>query len=186
MSFGRNISISKKQLAEHWMMKPDWLDEFGYAGVDNGYYDDELVSDECWACGDAGSKIQRAHIESHCVGGPSDPDNIVLLCVGCHGESEHLSVDTFWNWLRHKRKSEWTPAIKHTEKRMDAAGFGWSNMAFFIDEMGPLEAVKFMCKKTHCGWVPEDKKEQWVESMVKGLFNYKWLLEDQKKWEIRK
>lgn len=41
--------------------------------------------DTCWACGMSQSRLQKAHILSHCSGGSSVAENFFLLCRACHG-----------------------------------------------------------------------------------------------------
>ena len=60
----------------------------------------------CMACGRF-KKIQRAHILPVCEGGDNSLSNIHLLCAGCHGESENLSGEKYWNWMRHVNSTEY-------------------------------------------------------------------------------
>lgn len=58
----------------------------------------------CWGCGYE-RKLQGAHIIPHCLGGKSEPSNLVLLCSECNRENPHCeSQEDFFNWLKAKKR----------------------------------------------------------------------------------
>lgn len=63
--------------------------------------DGQIVRDQCWACGSS-NMIQRCHITPKHEGGADSADNLHLLCVVCHQESENLVGVDYWNWYKHK------------------------------------------------------------------------------------
>lgn len=73
-----------------------WMEE---NGVENYLF----ISDTgatCMACGFYRG-IQRCHILPLCEGGDNSLKNIHLLCRNCHSESEFLSGEAYWKWMRH-------------------------------------------------------------------------------------
>jgi hypothetical protein len=73
-----------------------WMEE---NGVENYLF----ISDTgatCMACGFYHG-IQRCHILPLCEGGDNSLKNIHLLCRNCHSESEFLSGEAYWKWMRH-------------------------------------------------------------------------------------
>ena len=80
----------------------------------------DRATEFCWACGykaripktssssseDSGSPLDRCHIIAAAMGGSCEPENFVLLCNPCHGESPSVSdPEVMWNWIK-KRASE--------------------------------------------------------------------------------
>lgn len=53
----------------------------------------------CFACMAGRTILQRCHILPKCEGGSDDVENIHLLCVPCHLESEYLTGDLYWSWF---------------------------------------------------------------------------------------
>lgn len=96
----RNDTPTRERIAAYWF--PKHFARFGKTRTG----DDELLADECWACGN-GTRVERCHIHSFDDGGPNTADNLVLLCRPCHDESEFLSPDGFWTWIRSKRQVDW-------------------------------------------------------------------------------
>jgi hypothetical protein len=43
-----------------------------------------FAPDICWACGNFGADVERAHIIPHSGGGGMEPSNFFLLCHACH------------------------------------------------------------------------------------------------------
>ncbi len=56
----------------------------------------------CFACGRPDTV--RAHIKARAEGGSDSADNLHLFCGGCHTDSEVLSGDPYWTWLRSIRR----------------------------------------------------------------------------------
>ena len=57
-------------------------------------------ADYCFACGCDHGRIQRAHILAKCEGGTDRVNNIHLLCVYCHHDSEYITGAKYFRWLR--------------------------------------------------------------------------------------
>ena len=57
----------------------------------------------CFACGsDAGKTPERAHIKARGEGGTDSPDNLHVLCHVCHKDSEGLSGERYFQWLKQR------------------------------------------------------------------------------------
>lgn len=110
----RNKMPSRLAIAEYWNER---IGEFGVFGIDQ----DELPEKECWACGKP--HVQRCHIDDYAHGGANAVDNLVLLCPGCHAESESLSPASFWPWIKHTRKTKWQSSWSHVSDKLTAAGY---------------------------------------------------------------
>lgn len=128
---------TRAQIRDHW-----FPEKFSAFGLTRGG-DDELVSDECWACGNT-QRVERCHIHSVDDGGVNTPDNLVLLCHACHVESENLQPDAFWIWVRNMRQEKWQLPSAHAADRMRRAGFTPARMQELIDQHGPEKAVAIM------------------------------------------
>jgi hypothetical protein len=63
-----------------------------------------LSGDPCFACGfdNQGVATERAHITALCHGGSNRPENLHCLCSICHKDSERLSGEDYWKWLRER------------------------------------------------------------------------------------
>lgn len=146
MMFRKRKMPSRKALAEYWMKSPPF--DFGLAGVSWGFHDDELVSDECWACGDV-LRLERCHIVSVCDGGTDDPSNLVILCMSCHVESEYLTPDVFPVWLRETRKTKWMQPWMHSSARMKRVGYDEAKLAELVKTMSPEDAAKMIFSKIY-------------------------------------
>lgn len=83
---------SKSQIRDHWAV---WL-------VEQDKFDSVVEvkeADHCFACG-IEATTQRAHITPHVIGGPDTVENLHLLCFACHTDSEFLTGDDYYEWLR--------------------------------------------------------------------------------------
>jgi HNH endonuclease len=125
---------SRSKIKEYWF--PLHFSSFGETRTG----DDELVDDECWACGNS-IYIERCHIHSLSEGGTNNADNLVLLCRGCHHESELLSPDFFWNWIRGKRKTDWMSQIERAQKKIELVFGGTDNLVKRINDVGAEKAI---------------------------------------------
>lgn len=93
--------------------------------ADLGVFDcsqDDLPDGCCWACGRP-SQMQRCHIVSHQHGGADTVDNLVILCRGCHDESEDLHAAAFLPWIRAKRRDEWKDEYTHVALKLGRIGY---------------------------------------------------------------
>lgn len=82
----------KSEIREHWAA---WLAEIGKFDS----IEEATEADYCFACGFEFT-TQRAHILAHCHGGSDGVENLHLLCRGCHLDSEHLSGEAYFEWLK--------------------------------------------------------------------------------------
>lgn len=57
--------------------------------------------DKCWACGNWGAGVERAHIIPHSGGGSMEPLNFFLLCGACHrAQPDNAPREFQIAWLR--------------------------------------------------------------------------------------
>jgi 5-methylcytosine-specific restriction endonuclease McrA len=57
--------------------------------------------DKCWACGNWGGGVERAHIIPHSGGGSMEPLNFFLLCGACHrAQPDNAPREFQIAWLR--------------------------------------------------------------------------------------
>lgn len=123
---------NREAIKAHWF--PDKFAQFGVARHGQ-IRDDELVACECWACGDT-RRVERCHIVSIEDGGPNTADNLVLLCHSCHVESEYMTPETFWQWMRNSRQTVWRPRHEHAAERLARAGFTEARLGQMLNAMG--------------------------------------------------
>ena len=89
----------RRQIAEYWN------DRFIAKGWEIGF---EIVNiPQCFACARTRLPLHRAHIKSRFSGGSDTVENLHILCVACHSESEFLDGLRYWRWYRHKRFVQW-------------------------------------------------------------------------------
>jgi len=122
--YGRKY-IPVDKVFEYWDENSSQLGHIGTDADDWGIY-----PNECFACGDHG--VQRCHIIPRCYGGSDSVDNIHLLCMKCHGESEGRK--SYWSWLHWKRKHQWKTVVGHLWDKLDQAGFVFDEKEFRNDE----------------------------------------------------
>lgn len=79
---------SKAKIREHWLPDLELL----------GKIDCDSTDRDCFCCG-LTRELHRAHIKPLCQGGPNTVENLHLLCVRCHYESENLSDEGYWAWF---------------------------------------------------------------------------------------
>lgn len=71
----------------------------------------------CFAChegADRWSDLERAHLVDRCSGGLDGPQNLVMLCSGCHGRMPSFypgDEAAAWAWVRTRR--HWTDELGH-------------------------------------------------------------------------
>lgn len=66
-----------------------------------GKFDDEFDRGLCFACGVYyGYPTHRAHILARVEGGLDTVENLHLLCITCHKDSEYISGDTYDTWFK--------------------------------------------------------------------------------------
>lgn len=104
---------SKKAILEHWSERLEVL----------GKHPDQLSSRDwdgslCFACGKGDT--QRAHIKAHQEGGNENPENLHVLCKGCHSDSEMLDGPPYWRWFENK---QWRTIQDHAAAKSGFANF---------------------------------------------------------------
>ena len=69
------------------------------------YYEHQIPEDckWCFACKKSYHSVDRAHILPLSSGGGNGCENLHLLCHSCHKESEHLSGEVYWVWIKSRR-----------------------------------------------------------------------------------
>src|SRR4051812_41127985 len=83
---------TKKAIKTHWA-------EF-LVGIDKFDSVHEVMEDDyCFACGLL-ADTERSHILPKCRGGPDTIENLHLLCWSCHKQSEFISGDEYFAWLK--------------------------------------------------------------------------------------
>ena len=65
----------------------------------NAYWQRGKNDRTCMACERTAPLLHRAHVLPRHRGGVDEPENIHLLCPGCHSESELLSGDAYNIWF---------------------------------------------------------------------------------------
>ncbi len=138
----RNKMPSRAVIAEYWSPR---IAEFGIFQIDQ----DELPEKECWACGKP--HVQRCHINDHAHGGTNTVDNLVLLCPGCHAESESLSPASFWPWIKNSRKSKWRSLWDHTADKLIAAGYTPEVAMQMFNDQGFATSVRVIARDVYHG-----------------------------------
>lgn len=97
--------LSRKTIKNHWASR------FHLLGGGFDSLAEFMHADYCWACGMicGDPKVgwtERAHILARCEGGTDDAENIHLLCPTCHKDSEFLSGEEYWAWLRNRENMD--------------------------------------------------------------------------------
>lgn len=132
-----NTMPSKLEIYNHWK---DWLDKNDvpkfYETHNGEITDDDKVNSKkklyfCFACGRQRS-LDRAHIEPYNGGENDVVENIHLLCKRCHDESEFLSGDAYFDWIKNKK------SFFHDV--LDMTGF-------FIEYLRKNNLTEEICKK---------------------------------------
>lgn len=106
MSRQNRKNFKKKTVFDYWYKRKEELGPlYGHAH--------DLIRNQCFACGNT-ARLEVAHIVPLVWGGPDTIENVHILCIGCHVESEGLKL--YWDWLRWKRKHEYKdPATRWVE-----------------------------------------------------------------------
>lgn len=88
---------TKQQIKSHWQDRLVGLGKFLCK-------EDFHEHDACFACGISyGDPTERAHILARCDGGTDAVENLHLLCHACHKQSEFMSGDQYWSWLKEQK-----------------------------------------------------------------------------------
>ena len=125
----RDALPSRQAITDHWF--PNRMGELGIFH----YSQDELPDSCCWACGRA-AVVQRCHIKSHQHGGADTVENLVILCPGCHDESEDLPESSFFPWIRAKRQGDWQDEFTHVARKMARIGYSWPVVKEMVETLG--------------------------------------------------
>ena len=104
MSCSAERKMPSRQKIAKW-----WAGRFNKKGWE---IDWEIVhNSQCFACGRTRLRLERAHIMPRCKGGNDSVQNLHILCVSCHAESEYLYGLKYWRWYRHKRYKEFNDIL---------------------------------------------------------------------------
>jgi len=127
-----------EEIYKHWKGKLPML-------RDNEWLESEERT--CFACG-LFHHLDRAHIIPLAQGGDNSLDNLHILCIGCHTNSEGNKY--YWNWLTYMRKHEWRSRVDWITKIlvMDGVNFDdeWKkheHMAWTKEWFKQLEALLY-------------------------------------------
>lgn len=151
---------SRKAIADFWQHKEGWVDLMGYGGEARGNHDDDLMPDECWACGlkypnGFTAAPDRCHIISRWQGGNDECANLVLLCRTCHQQSENIPTDTFWIWMKSMRRDKWKNQYEWFAERLEMVGLGVDIIKKRFDDGESKEDVwKDVCKRLGLNYAP--------------------------------
>jgi hypothetical protein len=151
---------NRKAIAEYWMHEGGAIAMMGYGGESRGYYDDDFMHDECWACGlkypnGFAMSPDRCHVISRCDGGSDECSNLVLMCRNCHQQSEMLPSETFWDWIKSSRKNKWRSQYDWMSERLDMVGLGEKSIMLKLENGETKEEIwKDICKRLGLNYKP--------------------------------
>ncbi len=104
----------KKKILEHWINRLPSFNKtqpqrfyFALAGKTEIEIEKQIRifnRDFCFACG-LHKLTQRCHIDAEKKEEIDDVENLHLLCISCHYESEGLRGKQYWDWFREKDES---------------------------------------------------------------------------------
>lgn len=83
-------------IAKHWY--DELLERCGKLTNEDGY----LL---CFSCQEANIALERAHILAKIEGGDDSLDNLHLLCPYCHRDTESISGELYWIYMKRAAKS---------------------------------------------------------------------------------
>lgn len=72
----------------------------------------------CFACGFE-ERLDQAHIHPRVRGGSDEPNNLHLLCVHCHQQSEYLEGARYWQWFR--EQGQWARLLQRVSASCPSA-----------------------------------------------------------------
>lgn len=98
---------------------------------------------DCFACGSS-ENIQRCHIDARSVGGNDEVSNLHLLCARCHVESEMLSGERYWIWLKSMIENHWCSFTEHILNRREKLGFSNEKLLEVYKKSGLDAAIEYM------------------------------------------
>ena len=87
---------SASNIAKHWY--DELLERCGKLTNEDGY----LL---CFSCQEANIELERAHILAKSEGGDDSIDNLHLLCPHCHRDTESISGELYWIYMKRPAKS---------------------------------------------------------------------------------
>ena len=136
----------------------------------------------CWACHyyaeswpddwDKANGLERCHIVPKCLGGSSEPLNLVLLCERCHEESpDHANSQHLFRWMRERPKRHmgtWLPDQYEEMARLCKLAIG-RNMTH--ETLGATVRNFVVASGDHFGWTSDGTRQAllWhLESEIEG------------------
>ena len=120
---------------------------------------------DCFACGDI-LKIQRCHILAKTLGGLDDASNLHLLCSKCHVESEFITVERYWVWLKHMLSEQWQEATEHLYQRRKKSGYNEKEVLEAYKKNGIQGALAYM---SYFESETEKDRENFVNEFIEKL-----------------
>lgn len=120
---------SKSNIVDYWNDNIEKLGVYQTA-------QDEVFPEDCFACGKMGN-VERCHVFSKWQGGEDRVENIVLLCRGCHTESEDLCPDAFWVWINNCRKEKWKHWYAHILGKLELLGYSLDKIKQMLENRNP-------------------------------------------------
>jgi hypothetical protein len=98
---------------------------------------------DCFACG-ATANIERCHIKAKNEAGNDGVENLHLLCKSCHVDSEMLSGERYWIWLKNMIDKVWQPFTEHIHTKRLRLGFDETKLMEIFVKGGIEEALNYM------------------------------------------
>ncbi|MBT1868804.1 HNH endonuclease [Enterobacter mori] len=159
----RQNAPSKKMIWQYW------IDNGIQRGLDDTRYDNACDFNVCVCCGRESSKLERAHIIPHSLGGNNDVSNYILLCSKCHRESPDIANESaFIEWMNYQ-PTEMESLLRLIQQEMDKYN---KETQMTVNEIFIKETFSELFKKagTHGGRYSDATKVYIIREALKEIF----------------
>ena len=162
--FPRQNAPRKKMIWQYW------IDNGIQRGLDDTRYDNACDFNVCVCCGRESSKLERAHIIPHSLGGSNDVSNYILLCSKCHRESPDIASESALIEWMNEQPTEMESMLKIIQQEMDKYN---KETQMTVDEILIKETFSELFKKagTHGGRFSDATKVYIIREALKKIFS---------------
>lgn len=160
----RQNAPSKKKIWQYW------IDNGIQRGLDDTRYDNACDFNVCVCCGRESSKLERAHIIPHSLGGSNDVSNYILLCNKCHRESPDIANESALIEWMNEQPTEIESMLRLIQQEMDKYN---KETQMAVNEILIKEIFSELFKKAgaHGGRISDATKVYIVREALKKIFS---------------
>lgn len=163
------LAVPRQNAPSKKMIWQYWSDNGIQRGLDDTRYDNACEFNVCVCCGRESSKLERAHIIPHSLGGSNDVSNYILLCSKCHRESPDIANESALIEWMNEQPTEMESLLRLIQQEMDKYN---KETQMTVNEIFIKETFSELFKKAgaHGGRYSDATKVYIIREALKKIF----------------